>query len=147
MLPASHTIISAGLSYCFYQYSGSPSATAACFLSGIFIDLDHHLEYLIVKKEIPFDLKKLMHFFEYDRHPKVYLWFHAWEYLFFLWALIYFLSLGIFWVAIALGVTVHMICDLLANPIRPLGYFLTYRARHGFEKKDILNEEALKKIR
>ena len=146
MLPTSHVIISAGLSYCFYKYSGSPSATTACFLSGIFIDLDHHLEYLIAKGKIPFSLKKLMHFFEYDPFPKVYLWFHAWEYLCVLWFLIYLLDLGIFWVGFALGLTVHLICDNFVNPIRPLGYFLIYRASHGFEKKAILNEEAFKKI-
>ena len=86
-----------------------------------------------------------MDFFEYDKTPKMYLWFHAWEYLWVLWLLIYFFQLGIFWIGFAIGLTVHLVCDNFANPIRPLGYFLIYRLRHGFDKKVILNEEAYKK--
>ena len=141
MLPTSHAIISGILGYGIYKCSGSAPAGCAAFLSGILIDFDHHIDYLIAKGRIPLSYKKLFYFCSYDSYPKIYLLFHAWEYLALLWFFIYIAKLHVIWIGFALGLTTHMICDQWVNPLKPLGYFLIYRIKQGFLKRKILTDE------
>lgn len=147
MLPTAHAVISGVLGVGIYKCTGSAASGISAFLSGVFIDLDHHLDYFIALKKVPLSYKKLLDFFEFDypSYPKVYLFFHAWEFLALLWAIIYILHLNVVWIGFALGITVHMICDQIVNPLKPLGYFIIYRIKHGFLKKDILTDAYFQK--
>jgi hypothetical protein len=40
--------------------------------------------------------------------------------------------------ALAIGASQHIIFDQFTNPIKPLGYFLTYRAMKKFKTEDII---------
>ena len=104
------------------------------------MDLDHHLDYYLAKKEIPFSYKKLVHFLKKERYPKVKLFLHSYEFIFLLWVSILVFRLDLIWVGIAVGFTIHLLCDEFVNPLKPLAYFLTYRiinrfAREHFFKK------------
>ena len=135
-----HLVISTGVTAIFSIWAKSVPALAACFLSGIFIDLDHHLDYFIVHRRIPLSYKKLYDFFSDDAYPKVFILFHSWEALAGFWYLIGILKLDAVWIGSAVGITAHMICDQMANPLKPLGYFLVYRIKNGFLKRKIMTD-------
>jgi hypothetical protein len=135
MKPIYHVIISGGVSAIFAVWVRSWSAVLACFLSGIFIDLDHHLDYYLVKREIPLSYKKLVNFLRNDHDSKIHLFLHSYEFIVLLWLSIFFFDLSVVWTGVALGFTMHILCDEFANPLRPLAYFLTYRIKNRFERK------------
>jgi len=135
MRPTYHVMISGGVTLVFALWVKSTGALVACFLSGIFIDLDHHLDYYLAQKELPLNFKKLVDFCRDDQQSKLHLFLHSYELLFLLWFSIYYFSLETVWLGIAVGFTMHIICDEIANPMRPLSYFLTYRIKHNFSRK------------
>ena len=90
MRPIYHVAVSAGLSLgWFYLVKSWPSALV-CFLSGILIDIDHHLDYYIVHKKIPWKYSDLWDFCRFDPKAKIYLLFHSYELILPLWGIIYF---------------------------------------------------------
>lgn len=115
-------------------------ATLGCFFSGVLIDLDHYLEYYLLRKEFPYRYKDLVDFCWYNDEKKLYLLFHAYEYVFVLWFLIYFFGLSPVWSGLAIGLTIHLLLDQWTNPIKPLFYFLTFRIKNKFEKIEIISE-------
>ena len=147
MMPASHIVISAATSGAFFYATQSWEGTAACFLSGIFIDLDHHFDFFLAKKKIPLRYRELVDFCEKDKNAKLYLFLHSYELLTLFWFLIIYLKLGYVWSGIALGVTTHLIADQICNPFRPLGYFLIYRIRNHFKKERIFVESFYKTLK
>jgi hypothetical protein len=145
MKPTYHVIISGGVTAVFALWVKSKTAVLACFLSGIFIDLDHHLDYFLVRKKLPLSYKKLVDFCDKDQGP-LYLFLHSYELLILMWICIYYFSLGNVWVGIAVGFTTHILCDEFANPFRPLAYFLTYRIKHKFNRKMLFKKEHFDEI-
>jgi hypothetical protein len=136
-----HIAASAGISLGFQAVGHSWPATLGCFLSGILIDTDHYLEYIIFRKKFPFRYQDLVEFCNDTTVNKQYLAFHAYEFLFVLWLSIYFFALGKIWAGIALGLTTHMLLDQWTNPIKPLFYFMTFRFKNQFEKRKTLSEK------
>lgn len=136
-----HVVASAGVSLGFQAMSHSWPASLGCFLSGVLIDTDHYLEYCVTQKKFPFQYKDLVEFCCYNKEGKLYLVFHAYEYLFIFWGLIYLFDLGVIWLGIAIGLTTHIMFDQFTNPTKPLFYFLTYRFKNHFEKNKLLTEK------
>lgn len=146
MSPKGHAVISAGLGGFLGAWLNSWEAGLACFLSGIFIDLDHHLDYFLANKKIPLTYKELYDFGCFTTTAPLCLFLHGYEWLIILWVLVYYGLLGSLGLGVALGTTAHLLCDQFTNPIRPLGYFLLYRIKHQFKRKDILRDEYFQKI-
>jgi hypothetical protein len=140
MRARNHVIVSAGVSLGFQALMHSWPATLGCFFSGVLIDIDHYLEYCILRKKFPFRYRDLVDFCHRDKSDKVYLYFHAYEYLFVLWFSIFFFHLGKIWLGVTIGLTVHLIFDQFTNPIKPLFYFLIFRIQNQFEKTKILSK-------
>ena len=143
MRPIHHVIISGGVTFVFSIWVKSTWALAACFLSGIFIDLDHHLDYYLARKEVPLNYRKFVDFFKHERRAKLYLFLHAYELLFILWVSIFAFSLGNVWLGVALGFTTHIICDEIFNPFKPLAYFMTYRIKHKFSREALYKRNTI----
>jgi len=146
MKPSKHVAISLGVSLVFWFWTRHFQATVACFLSGIFIDLDHHLDYWLVKKEIPWNYKKLVEFCTGLTQKPIYLFFHAYEWLTVLWLTIWWLKLDVIWIGLAVGLTSHLVCDQFANPLKPFTYFLTYRIINKFERRKLFDENYRGKV-
>ena len=140
MKPVQHVILSTGVSVLFWLWLKSLPATIVCFLSGIFIDIDHHLEYWFVKKKFPWNYRELEKYCCEEFLERIYLIFHAYEWLVLLWAAIYIFDLDVVWVGLGVGLTTHLIADVLCNPIQPLGYSIIFRASRGFCGRRILTE-------
>jgi len=141
MKPVHHILISGGVTAVLSIWIKSSGALLACFLSGIFIDLDHHLDYFIAKKRIPLSYNKLSEFCHNEHGAKLYLIFHSYELLAVIWICIYGWSLGNIWVGVAVGMTTHLFCDEFANPIKPMAYFFTFRLKKNFTRELLLKKE------
>ncbi len=144
MKPTYHIIASAGISLGIQATTHSWPATLGCFFSGVLIDVDHYVEYCLFRKTFPFRYQDLLDFLWDTRETKQYLIFHAYEYLFLFWSLIYLLHLGLVWIGIAIGLTTHLLFDQWTNPIKPLYYFLIFRMNNQFQKERILTEQYFK---
>ena len=143
MKPTHHVIISGGVTAVFSIWVKSWGALAACFLCGIFIDLDHHIDYFLTTGKITLSYQKLVSFFHDHERPKVYLFFHSYELQALLWASIFLFDLNAVWMGAAIGLSTHMVCDEFANPIKPMAYFFTFRATKGFEGRYLFKKSAV----
>lgn len=141
MKPSAHIAISAGLGVGLFLTLQSWMAAVSCFFWGVFIDLDHFVDYYVAKKKIPFKYKELDTYGCHDKHGKLYLFLHSFEMLALLWVIVFYSQGNEALFGAAVGLTAHMLCDQWKNPLRPWGYFLIYRIKHGFERKDILKSE------
>jgi len=137
MSPTQHTVVSTVVSFGFWSLTQSWAASILCFLGGIFIDLDHLLDYWIAKRKIFFTYPELLKFFEQESQGKMYLIFHSYEFLCVLWILeIAFLPSPEF-LAVLAGTTIHLFLDQFFNEMRPFSYFFSYRIKCHFRKEEI----------
>ena len=116
MRTRNHIAVSAGVSLGFQAAMHSWPATLGCFLSGILIDVDHYLDFYLLRGKFPFRYKDLVDFCAFDKGKKLYLFLHAYEFLLILWFSILYFHLGKIWLGVALGLTVHLGIDQFTNP-------------------------------
>ena len=146
MRPTAHVIVSSVTGGVLSVWLHSWEAGMGCLLGGVFIDIDHHIDYYFDYKKIPWRYKDLIDYCTSPAKDKLYLIFHAYEFLVLLWLAVFLLKLNSFWIGLGVGVSVHMMCDQFYNPLRPLAYFILYRIKNGFESKKLYTPEFLRKI-
>ena len=134
MLPSRHLVATTLISVLFWRYFGSFKYALVSFLAGIFIDLDHFLDYYLHHGR-KIKLRQFYNFFTKGEMEFVVLVFHSFELIIALWLAIALFRLGIFWLALAVGLTQHMFFDLLANAVKPQAYFVIYRIKKSFKKE------------
>lgn len=142
-----HTVGSAITSAVFFAFTKSWEGTLTCFLSGIFIDLDHVLDFWLVRRKISVTYREVVEFC-FDREGKIYLFLHSYELLAVLWAAFFMLGMPPVLGGIASGMSVHTALDQIVNPVYPLAYFFFYRLKMGFPKALFFNnvsQEMLKR--
>jgi len=107
-------------------------------LAGIFIDVDHIFDYYL-QRGITLKIKSIYSWCLEREFNFLFLFFHSLELVFLLWIAISVFKLGIFWVAFAIGITQHMVLDILFNKdvVYSYSYFLTFRIMKKFRKKNI----------
>ncbi len=111
-------------------------------LGGFLIDLDHVLEYFFT-----FGLHFNLNYFLTGRgfliSNKIFLVFHAWEYipilLIIAWLLRRRKNISIFLLALTFGAIVHMTSDCFLNNYPPRNYSIIYRAVKRFDASLLLN--------
>jgi hypothetical protein len=108
-------------------------------LAGILIDIDHVFDYYS-QRGVTLKIKKIYVWCAETEYNFLFLWLHSLELVILLWLIISFLKLGIFWISFAIGITQHMLLDILFNPVYPYAYFLSYRIIKGPDKKNLLKE-------
>jgi len=126
-----HTVVSLVVSALVWLWLRSAAAALACFLAGVFIDLDHIVDYCL-RYGTRIRPRNIFRAFEAEVFDNVFVFLHAWE-----WIL---LALVIMWlvdwppvaVGLVVGFSVHLLLDQLVNRHNPWGYFLTFRAAHRF---------------
>ena len=138
-----HIITSIPISFAIYFYFNSISAALISFLSGVFIDIDHILDYILHGK-FSLHLKDYYLFSLERQFSKIYLFFHSFEIMILLWIIISYFKLNLFWIAFVIGLTQHLILDCIFNSyivlINPLAYFFAFRAAKGFRKELLFKE-------
>ena len=101
--------------------------------------MDHFLEFFLFSKD-RFSPENFINFYDNISYIKAYVLFHSYEFL----AVVWFFCLKsenlIFW-GLAVGYTLHLILDLIFNPVYWYAYSLLFRIITGFSKKKFINEE------
>ena len=137
MKPIPHIVASGIISAISIAYFKSFGYAAVSFLAGVLIDLDHIIDYYL-NYGFTFNIKKIYNSCLAISLKRLYIVFHSYELIAFLWAAIYIFSLSKFWQAIALGFTQHIILDQVSNPVRAFGYSFIYRLCNAFDADRIL---------
>lgn len=139
-----HTAISLAAGSIVYNYSHSFLGFLWFSIVGIFIDLDHYVDY-IREHGISFDCKEVYNTCKYGHKTfrKLTLVLHSYELLLSLWLAIILFNLSILWKYVAISFTLHLFIDQITNPISPFGYFFWFRIANNFETKKIFMEKGV----
>lgn len=112
------------------------------FCAGFLIDLDHVLEYFLVYG-LNFNLLYFLQGRQFLISDKIYLWFHAWEYV----ALFIVSGLAIkkntiiktILLVVAFAMSVHLLTDTIINKVPLKFYTLSYRASRYFSAPQLMS--------
>jgi hypothetical protein len=140
--PLAHIAVSGVISFIVWAYFKSFGCALVSFATGVFIDLDHLVDYY-ANHRFTLSAKRIYCACIRIRFKRLLLLLHSYEILLALWIAIYVFSLSDIWKAAAIGLTQHVIFDQVTNPINTFGYFLTYRMAMGFSRDRIIREMAI----
>lgn len=132
-------VISGGVLY----YFNSWTAALASFLTGVFIDIDHILDYY-VNYGINLDIRRFFDVCYSIGFRKLFLFLHSFELVAGLWFFVLLLNPGTIWTGAAIGITQHLFLDQLGNNrtgCKKFRYFLLYRLRHSFSRSAVIENE------
>ncbi len=143
MKPSAHVAISASAAAAAYGMTGSGTIGFSLFLGGVFIDLDHVSDYVLMARE-KFSISNFFAWFYEHKWTKIYLPLHSYELIAVLIAAAAWL--GNDWlIGLSAGFAIHLISDQIGNRRQPYGtkmvplfYFLSYRFTAGFLKANLL---------
>ncbi len=139
MKPSRHIIASAAAGAALAFFTKSVYAGIICFVSGILVDFDHVIEYVIHHKWKNLSFKNIYHASEQtcsrdsgEGFKKLYLLFHSGEIAILLWfATVY--TRNVYILAVTAGYSLHILLDCIGNPMQNAGYFMIWRAMKKFE--------------
>jgi hypothetical protein len=144
--PQAHVAVSAGLGAIFWAKSRDWRTMALSLAFGVLVDLDHVFDYLYSERRLTWDTRTFMRTRYWRRSGRIFVLFHAFEYLpmvFFMWQAFK----GRKWaVAATSAMSSHVLADHFVNELRPLGYFISYRILHRFKAEEILDWERVRRI-
>ncbi len=136
-----HLIISAAGSAAILAAGAGLDSAAAFSLAGVFVDLDHLVDYW---RETGINAR-VPHFMKYfsKRMPRrLVLPLHAWEWIA-LAAAAAWLSGAPAWAGYAIaGWLIHLILDQRFNRLHRLAYFFSFRAAQGFKAKSLYERKS-----
>ena len=137
MRPIWHILSSFILGIIVFYFSKSFFAGFLVVLSGVFIDLDHLIDFWASAPKNPFSIKQFYHMDKYleskgDYYTFVFL--HSWELMATLVTLVIIYG-NIYLFAITVGFLLHFMLDSfnLEKTDHPLTYLLMFRAFKGFK--------------
>ena len=139
-----HAISSACAGGAVYAATASPLAAGSCVLAGVFIDLDHLVDFFALAGE-RFTVRGFLAYCNEVRGRRLYLPLHSIE-LLALWALWASGNAHPAGLGALVGGGLHLLLDQVGNRkmgISPWFYFLSYRALQGFRKDRLLRRLAL----
>ena len=121
-------------------------AGLVCFFSGVLVDVDHIIEYIIHNGLKGFSLRKVYQACEATsaskgkmRFPKLYLIFHSGEAAILLWIATLYIK-NIYLIALAFGYSIHIIMDSMANPMYLYSYLIIWRATKNFNASSLFRK-------
>lgn len=114
----------------------------ANFLAGIFIDIDHFFDYYLNKG---FSLNIIDFYYTCIdfKFTKFYVIFHSFELSLILLLVAIMHPTNLMWWGIAIGVSQHLILDVIGNKIALKGYFFTYRLIKKFNLRRLIKHDEL----
>ena len=129
-----HVVISALFAGVIYALTKSLGSAVACWTMGVFIDLDHFLEYF---REFHWkvDLREFFRASYEGAYEKVWVVLHAWEWLVLLLVFLWKQDWPVIWVGLWIGWFQHMVLDQIFNKPHPLGYSILFRWSVGWSHK------------
>ena len=127
-----HLIISAAGSAAILAAGGDPKSAAAFAATGVFVDLDHFVDYWR-ETGLNWNLPRFLGYFSRRQVRRLVLPLHAWEGVLLGWGLS--LALGSpAWVDWAFfGWLQHLLLDQRFNGLHKMAYFFSFRVKQGFK--------------
>lgn len=111
--------------------SGQPLYLAGLIvLAGVFVDLDHLLDFWLSRPDIFFSIKAFLNteYFINQVNKKIFVLLHSWEIALALFIVLCYLNWPLWFLALWLGIFWHLVLDHLFNKtVSTFGYFLLYR--------------------
>jgi len=104
----------------------------ACLLSGIFIDLDHIIDYFR-EQGINLDIKKFFRICEYGQFDKIVLIFHGWEWILLFIAIAWSSDWNPLVIGVVIGFGHHILLDAFYNRTGIRTYSIIWRWSKGFD--------------
>lgn len=149
-----HLLISLAIGFLVWRKYKEPlPAFVAALLGGIYIDADHLFDYYLAFG-FNFNLSYFLNSYQFSVSRKIYVPFHAWEWVILLLVLIVILErryyrhrakvlkyLLSFFLALTLGIYSHLIIDTVTNDTTLPGYSIIYRVINNFNTDKISNEK------
>lgn len=142
MRPLQHLAYSTVAASVLYLTTKKLKIAAGCVMSGVFVDLDHLIEY----KSYCGDKWEWGEFSTgsyFDKKGTVKVFFHSWEVAFALWGIVLSRD-GIrkksLLYGIAVGYTLHLILDQIGNNLNSMGYFEIYRWLVGWQQDKLVEK-------
>lgn len=120
-----------------YSFTNSFLFAFSASIAGILIDLDHLVDYY-AHYGFTLNMTNIYNRLYKRKVDRFFLLLHSLEAILILWFVIYSLNLNNLWLAIAIGITLHILFDLFTNPMRLSSYFLACRIARGFKKDKLL---------
>ncbi len=131
-----HIAVSTIISGTLYAVYESWELAIASFITGVFIDLDHVIDY-ILQHGLSFNMNDFFTYFYKEQHTKITLVFHAWEILFLLCAAAVLSEFNLMATGVLIGYGHHIVLDGIFNKAPFLSYSLIWRWKKGFDSKVI----------
>jgi len=139
-----HIAVSLVVSALVWFFFRSFTAALACFLTGVFIDIDHLIDY-VWNYGWKFKARHFFKSFDYEVFENIVVFLHSWEFIAVYLALLWLIN----WQPVALGAFVgiasHLLLDHFFNDHSRFAYFLSYRLWHGFSAKHFYGAEEYRK--
>jgi membrane-bound metal-dependent hydrolase YbcI (DUF457 family) len=111
------------------------------WLGGIFIDVDHYLDYIRETGDMRISLRRMEEMFLNLKEKKFYGLFHSYELIIIGVCLNFFYLKNECLYGLLAGLAVHLILDALFNPVKARFYFFLYRLNHSFEIATCLKQK------
>ena len=140
MRPIQHIAVSIVVSALVWAFYRDTTAAIACFLAGVFIDLDHLIDYT-VNFGLRFRVKHFLKAFKYEAFENIFLFLHSWEFIVIYFALLWLIDWKPVAVGAGIGMLVHLLLDHFFNKHSRFAYFLSYRLFHRFSAKHFYGPE------
>jgi len=137
MRPSWHILSSFILGIIVFYFSKSLVSGLLVLLSGVFIDLDHLIDFWASAPKNPFSIRQFYHMDKYleskgDYYTFIFL--HSWELMIVL-TILAIVYNNVYIIAVTLGILLHFVLDTfnLEKTDHPFTYFLIYRAFKKFK--------------
>lgn len=115
-----------------YAAFRSPSMAAASLIGGVLVDVDHMMDYLM-ERGMPKAPRDFFDHFYRQRHIRIVLVLHAWEWFLVMAAVGYFTGWSPWLAGLFIGYAHHLISDTMVNGMLVRSYSFLWRASRGFE--------------
>lgn len=130
-------LVSAPIAAGTYYFTHSLIYTAMALFLGFLVDVDHVFDY--IREEHKFDMKDMFIKSYRGNFEKLYVLFHAWEYIPLAWIAGAIMNNYVFSAVFTVAYASHLLPDQLMNNTKPFGYFLTYRIMKKFVMSEFFN--------
>jgi hypothetical protein len=129
--PGRHAAIGAATGAVVYALGGGVPGAAGALLAGVFIDVDHLLDYVLAEGFV-LDLKSMAHGAYFRKADRVLVLLHGYELAILIVIALTRAGKPRLGAGICAGALTHMLSDIRYYRFRPLAYSLLYRWAHGF---------------
>ena len=133
-----HLVFTGMVCALFYWSFRQVMGTLLVFASAMFLDADHLVDYFLyaIRFSANVNIKEFISGAYFKRWQKFVCPLHAWE-LVIIALIIWQIYSNIIALALAIGITTHLVIDYCTNTVNRVAYFFSFRAYHYFHKPAI----------